>query len=103
MPPKNITSIFALIASSLGARRITCKTSRTQAPVNAQANQTTESQADTASGTLPLRVLTDVPLTGGTTRFDYQSLDSSGRLYIAHLGSDLLTVFDVNKQSDLVN
>ncbi len=45
---------------------------------------------------LPLRTLTDVPLTGGTTRFDYQSLDTSiGRLYIAHLGSDLMTVFDV--------
>ena len=40
-----------------------------------------------------------MPLTGGTTRLDYQSLDSdSGRLYIAHLGSDLMTVFDVNKQ-----
>jgi YVTN family beta-propeller protein len=60
----------------------------------------TESQANTAAGSLPLRVLTDVPLPGGTTRFDYQSLDSSsGRLYIAHLGSDLLTVFDVNKQT----
>src|SRR5437588_9306856 len=50
--------------------------------------------------TLPLRTLSDVPLTGGTTRLDYQSLDSdNGRLYIAHLGSDLMTVFDVNKQT----
>src|SRR5262249_16294406 len=48
---------------------------------------------------VPLKVLIDIPLTGGTTRLDYQSLDSSaGRLYIAHLGSDLMTVFDVNKQ-----
>ena len=53
-----------------------------------------------AAGSLPLRVLADVPLTGGATRFDYQSLDDgSGRLYIAHLGSDLMTVFDVNKQA----
>jgi YVTN family beta-propeller protein len=45
-------------------------------------------------------VQADVPLAGGSSRFDYQSLDSSsGRLYIAHLGSDLMTVFDVNKQS----
>ena len=45
-------------------------------------------------------MLADVPLTGGSTRFDYQSLDSSsGRLYIAHLGSDLMTVFDINKQT----
>lgn len=56
--------------------------------------------ASTPSGNLPLRTLTDLPLTGGTTRLDYQSLDSeSGRLYIAHLGSDLLTVFDVNAQT----
>src|SRR5262249_7403126 len=54
----------------------------------------------TATGGPPLKVLTDVPLTGGTTRLDYQSLDSvNGRLYIAHLGSDLMTVFDVNKQT----
>lgn len=53
-----------------------------------------------SSGNLPLRALTDVPLTGGATRLDYQSLDSdNGRLYIAHLGSDLMTVFDVNKQT----
>jgi YVTN family beta-propeller protein len=52
------------------------------------------------SGGLPLRTLRDVPLTGGATRLDYQSLDSdSGRLYIAHLGSDLMTVFDVNKET----
>ncbi len=49
---------------------------------------------------LPLRTLIDVPVTGGATRLDYQSLDSDGgRLYIAHLGSDLMTVFDVNKQA----
>src|SRR5258707_4333007 len=49
---------------------------------------------------LPLRTLSDVPLTGGATRLDYQSMDSeSGRLYIAHLGSDLMTVFDDNKQT----
>ncbi len=53
-----------------------------------------------ASGKLPLRTLIDVPLTGGTSRLDYQSLDTdNGRLYIAHLGSDLMTVFDVNKQT----
>jgi YVTN family beta-propeller protein len=51
----------------------------------------------TPKGELPLRILRDVPLGGGTTRFDYQSMDSaSGRLYIAHLGADLVTVFDTN-------
>ncbi|MDQ2922088.1 MAG: YncE family protein [Acidobacteriota bacterium] len=80
-----------------------CSAPPTQRQANAQPNQSTPSDANTEiakSGNLPLRTLTDVPLTGGTTRLDYQSLDStSGRLYIAHLGSDLLTVFDVNKQT----
>jgi DNA-binding beta-propeller fold protein YncE len=93
-------SITTLIV--LGAVLIACATSHTQPTANAQPNQpvTTESQANPVSGSLPLRVLADVALTGGTTRFDYQSLDSSsGRLYIAHLGADLMTVFDVNKQT----
>jgi len=62
--------------------------------------QSRKKSATAFSSKLPLRTLADVPLTGGATRLDYQSLDSySGRLYIAHLGSDLLTVFDVNKQT----
>jgi YVTN family beta-propeller protein len=52
------------------------------------------------SGNLPLRTLRDIPLTGGASRFDYQSFDpSSGRLYIAHLGDGVLTVFDANKET----
>jgi DNA-binding beta-propeller fold protein YncE len=52
------------------------------------------------SGSLPLRTLRDVPLSGGTTRFDYQSFDpSSGRLYIAHLGDGTMAVFDTNKET----
>jgi YVTN family beta-propeller protein len=43
----------------------------------------------------PFRVIRDVPLNGGTSRFDYQSLDQKAhRLYIAHLGAGLVTVFD---------
>lgn len=46
---------------------------------------------------LPLRTVGDVPLTGRATRLDYQSFDpQTGRLYIAHLGDDMLTVFDTN-------
>ena len=93
MRRESAISISTLIVIGLGALLIACATSHTQPAANAQPNQP-------ATGSLPLRVLTDVLLTGGTTRFDYQSLDStSARLYIAHLGSDLLTVFDVNKQS----
>ena len=82
---------------------IACSAPPTQQQANAQPSQSTPvtaSAENTAAGNLPLRTLADVPLTGGTTRLDYQSLDSgSGRLYIAHLGSDLMTVFDTNKQT----
>ena len=77
--------------------------SQSHLPVDAHptssANDASPSETGTA-GTLPLKSVADIPLTGGTTRLDYQSLDSAGgRLYIAHLGSDLMTVFDVNKQT----
>lgn len=46
------------------------------------------------AGDLPLKRVTDVPLSGGTTRMDYASLDvRDGRLYIAHLGDSMVTVF----------
>ena len=101
MRREKATSITTLITLGLGALFIACATSHTPSAANTQPNvSATESQAKSATGSFPLTVLTDVPLTGGTTRFDYQSFDSSsGRLYIAHLGSDLMTVFDVNKQS----
>ena len=50
-------------------------------------------------GTLPLERVADIPLPGGASRFDYQSLDSEGgRLYIAHLGANRLTVFDTRNR-----
>src|SRR5215212_11024637 len=49
----------------------------------------------TAAQPSPFRVIRDVPLSGGTSRFDYQSLDQQAhRLYIAHLGAGIVTVFD---------
>ena len=94
-----------LVALGIASLWIACSTPSSQQRASAQPTQSTTLTAgteNTASGTLPLRRLADVPLTGGTTRLDYQSLDSgSGRLYIAHLGSDLMTVFDVNKQTIL--
>ena len=57
------------------------------------------SPASTESGNLPLRTSRDVPLSGGATRFDYQSFDpNTGRLYIAHLGDGSMVVFDANKE-----
>src|SRR6478736_4049252 len=48
-----------------------------------------------ADGQLPLKTIADVALSGNATRLDYQSFDpTTGRLYIAHLGDDMLTIFD---------
>ena len=88
MSRPGITSII-LIVAGLFAPLLACVASHSRPTV-----------AEAVAEKLPLRVLADVPLSGATARFDYQSLDSSsGRLYIAHLGSDLVTVFDVNKQT----
>ena len=49
-----------------------------------------------AAAPLPLKLVRDVPLPGGPTRFDYQWVDEKGgRLYIAHLGADSVDVFDL--------
>jgi YVTN family beta-propeller protein len=57
---------------------------------------------DVPSANLPLRTLRDVPLSGGATRFDYQSFDpNTGRLYIAHLGDGTMVVFDANKDAQV--
>jgi DNA-binding beta-propeller fold protein YncE len=41
-------------------------------------------------------VIADVPLPGRASRFDYQSLESaSGQLFISHMGTGQLVVFDV--------
>ena len=99
-----ITLIIALVV----ALPLVCSSRQGQSQANAQAandsfskiTEANDIKAGASLGTLPLRTLSDVPLTGGPTRLDYQSLDSeSGRLYIAHLGSDLMAVFDVNKQT----
>ena len=93
--------MISSVVLGLIALCIACST-QTHLPLDAHTSVSTNTQpvskAPPLSG-LPLKVVADVPLTGGTTRFDYQSIDSvSGRLYIAHLGSDLMTVFDVKKQ-----
>jgi YVTN family beta-propeller protein len=56
-------------------------------------------QAVNAQEQLRLRQVAEIPLTGRATRLDYQSFDAqSGRLYIAHLGDDMVTVFDTKTQ-----
>jgi DNA-binding beta-propeller fold protein YncE len=95
-------TVSQVVTFTVAALLIACS-SPNHLPVDAHPAPTINAASPSeivAAATLPLKVLTDVPLSGGTTRFDYQSFDSaSRRLYIAHLGSDLMTVFDVNNQT----
>jgi hypothetical protein len=44
-----------------------------------------------ASAQTFLKTVADIPLPGGATRFDYQSLDpATGRLYLSHMGGGCL-------------
>ncbi len=53
--------------------------------------------ADTSG--LPLKEVARVALPGASNRFDYTSIDSAGeRLYIAHMNSDELLVFDLKRR-----
>jgi DNA-binding beta-propeller fold protein YncE len=48
------------------------------------------------SGELPLRQVSETPLSGGPVRFDYTALDvGRGRLFIAHMGASELIDVDV--------
>jgi YVTN family beta-propeller protein len=52
-----------------------------------------------AAPPLPLTTVTDAPLTGRTTRWDYASLDPARqRLFLAHLGDGVVTVFDTRRR-----
>jgi YVTN family beta-propeller protein len=45
------------------------------------------------------RVVTDVPMPGGASRWDYATLDpAGGRLYLAHLGASEVVVVDTARQ-----
>jgi YVTN family beta-propeller protein len=51
------------------------------------------------SGSAAFRLVTDIPIPGSASRFDYQSFDETmGRLYIAHMGADQVVVFDTSTQ-----
>ncbi len=51
-----------------------------------------------------LKTVADVSLPGGTTRFDYQSLDpKTGRLYLSHMGDGTVVVFDTKTNKVVAN
>ena len=48
-------------------------------------------------GGLPLRRVSETPLTGGAVRFDYTALDAGrGLLFVAHMGAGQLVEVDVH-------
>ena len=60
--------------------------------------------AETGRAQNLLKTIADVRLPGGTTRFDYQSLDpSTGHLYLSHMGDGTVVVFDTEKDKVLAN
>src|SRR5689334_19526051 len=51
-----------------------------------------------------LKKVTDIPLPGGATRFDYASIDAAaGRLYFSHMGDGKLMVFDMRPEKLVTN
>ncbi len=53
---------------------------------------------------LALAQVVDIPLAGGPTRFDYQSLDpNTGMLFIAHSGANMVTVFNTRSKKVTAN
>ena len=51
-----------------------------------------------------LKIIADVRLPGGTTRFDYQSIDpKTGRLYLSHMGDGNVVVFDTKANKVVAN
>jgi len=51
-----------------------------------------------------LKTVGDVRLPGGTTRFDYQSIDpKTGRLYLSHMGDGNVVVFDTKTNKVAAN
>ncbi len=68
----------------------------TVAPTAAPTPVVTVGSIETALG---LRKIADIPLEGGSSRFDYQSIDPQrGLLFIAHLGASQVIAFDLKQQ-----
>lgn len=92
-----LLTVFTITCTGKAPQNNLAATASSVSPVS----DTSASPPSSATlGNLPLRTLRDVPLSGGATRFDYQSFDpNSERLYIAHLGDGVLTVFDADKET----
>ncbi len=53
---------------------------------------------------LKLQLVTDVPLPGGTSRYDYQTIDEVKRkLFISHMGANSMIVYDLDSNKVVGN
>lgn len=66
--------------------------------------ETTALNLFTAPPNLALEQVVDIPLAGGPSRFDYQSLDTgTGLLFIAHSGANIVTAFNTRSKTVVAN
>lgn len=56
--------------------------------------------SEPATGSIPLKTVAEIPLSGHATRWDYASLDPAAhRLYLAHMGDGVITVVDTQRRA----
>lgn len=71
----------------------------TGAPLATTSAATATTGTEAGASSLPLRRVADIPLPGGSSRFDYQSLDARRHvLYIAHLGASQVVAVNVARR-----
>jgi len=88
MPRRYLSALSALAA---------CGHPGTASP---DSSTTTDAMPDSPNGggsaSLPLATVTDAPLPGGATRFDYQEIDNGkGQLVVAHMNDNSVLILDL--------
>lgn len=78
-----------------------CKgTTGATSPGNGTANTPAGGESGTGSSRLPLVAVSDVPLPGGATRFDYQDIDTAlGHVVVAHMNDGSVLISDLRDGS----
>ncbi|MCC6791988.1 MAG: YncE family protein [Thermomicrobiales bacterium] len=107
-----LSLLFCLVGPTVGASSLALHATATPisagctsenvvnaSPVAAGSNEGVPVAA-TPENVAVLSAVADIPLPGGATRFDYLSLDpTTGRLWIAHMGTGQVVVFDTVSRS----
>lgn len=92
--------VFHVVAAVLGMAA--CHTTSGANRSNAVDSTTDTSISTPAAAQLPLTLLTDVPLPGNASRFDYQDVDPvSGHLVTAHMNDGSVLISDLKDASVL--